>query len=305
MTIVSTAVSYGLLIAVLAIGSYITFSILRIPDLTSDGSFCLGAVVCGAISLVGHPYLGLLAGIVASALAGLATGLLSTRLKISPILSGVLVATGLISVIDWVPGWFGKTPSFYLRASSGAKTIFDAAGDANGLKILILLAIIIVLISLLLLFFRTQLGLSIRATGNNETMVRSSSINADRMKVIAFTLSNAVIGLAGGLYVQYSRAYSSTMGSGMLVTALAAIILAEVIFGKKKLFPALPLVVAGALLYRLVVAVVIRFTTQNTIKIGTAAIVILAIAASTLKDRWRLKKKRAQREKELEGDHHA
>lgn len=285
MATITTALSYGLLLAILAIGSYITFSILRIPDLTSDGTFCLGAVMSGVLAMTGHPWLGLIAGIAVSALAGLCTGLIATGLKISPILSGVLVATGLVTIIDWIPEWFNQTPSFYLRANGVASTIFDGT-DNIWVKILIICAILAILIIILLVFFQTQLGLTIRATGNNENMVKASSINADKMKHIAFALSNGIIGLAGGLYVQFSKAYSNTMGNGMLITALASIIIAEVIFGKRKLKYALPLTVAGAVIYRFIVALVIKFVGQNAIKLGTALIVIIAIAISQYKNKF-------------------
>ena len=300
MATITTALSYGFLLAILAIGSYITFSILRIPDLTSDGTFCLGAVISGVLAMTGHPWLGLLAGVAVSALAGLCTGLIATGLKISPILSGVLVATGLVTIIDWIPEWFDQTPSFYLRANTMAKTIFDGASDV-WTKILIICAIIAILIVILLIFFQTQLGLTIRATGNNEEMVKASSINADRMKHIAFALSNGIIGLAGGLYVQFSRSYSNTMGNGMLITALASIIIAEVIFGKRKLKFALPLTVAGAVIYRFIVALVIKFVGQNAIKLGTALIVIIAIALSQYKNKFldQRKLKRLNTEKEV------
>ena len=290
MNIFFNGLSYGLLIAVVSIGVYISYKIMNVPDLTVDGSFTFGAVIGGLMCLNGYPILGIICSILAGTIAGAATGLIHTKLKVSPILSGVLVATALYSVNIWLSRW-GKAPtSFYLNKAYGAKTIFMYNHNSNILelsrygKIGIMVLIIIILITLLLIFFSTQLGLSIRATGNNEQMVKASSINTDLNKIISFALANAIVALAGNLFVQFTKSYDVMMGSGMLVTSLAAIIIGETIFGNRKLYIGFIIVVIGSVIYRVIYSIAIRAGSDSDIKFLSAFIIVLAIALSNLKN---------------------
>lgn len=291
-----SAVPYGLLIGVLSIGVYISYKIMNVPDLTVDGSFAIGAVINGICCLYGHPLLGLVAGFIAGACAGSCTGIIHTKLGVSAILAGVLVQTGLISVNVMIPLAFkeatSRSTSFALNPRFGAKTLFNdianllgirGAAEVRILSIVILVLVIVLLISLLMLFFNTQLGLSIRATGNNEEMVKASSINTEKNKIIAFALANGIVGLAGALYVQYLRSYSEGIGLGMLVTALASIIIGETLFGNRRLFLGFLIVVAGSFIYRIIYAFAIRGGGANGIKLFSAATVILFIALSVLR----------------------
>ncbi|MBQ6779925.1 MAG: hypothetical protein IJP62_01700 [Treponema sp.] len=296
MTMILSALPYGLLIGVLSIGVYISYKIMNIPDLTVDGSFAVGAVTNGILCLYGHPLLGLLVGLFFGGLAGMCTGLIHTQLKVNPILSGVLVQTGLISVNVLIPLSFGeitaKSTSFAINQRFGGDTIFMMVQRLFGVKnpdtvkvlsIIVLVLVIAVVIALLLLFFSTQLGLSIRATGNNEEMVKASSINTNLNKVIAFTLANGIVGFAGALYVQYMRSYSEGIGLGMLVTALASIIIGETLFGNHRLFAGFIIVVLGSLIYRVIYAFAIRNGGANGIKLFSSVIVILFIAFSVIR----------------------
>ncbi len=300
-----SALPYGLLVSILSIGVYISYKIMNVPDLTVDGSFALGAVVNGICCLYGHPLLGLWLGFVSGALAGTATGLLHTLLHVSAILAGVLVQTALISVNVMLPLAFGsvtgKSTSFALNPRFGAQSIFmnlsnvlgvNGAQNAKILAIVLLVLIILALIAFLMLFFSTQLGLSIRATGNNEEMVRASSINTNKNKVISFALSNGIVGFGGALYVQYLKSYAEGIGLGMLVTALASIIIGETLFGNRRLFVGFMTVVTGSILYRLIYSFAIRGGGANGIKLFSAVIVVLFIAFSVV--RKRLTEKRNQ-----------
>lgn len=308
MQMILSALPYGLLIGVLSIGVYISYKIMNIPDLTVDGSFAFGAVVNGIFCLYGHPVLGLFAGLVAGAVAGMLTGVIHTQLGVSAILSGVLVQTGLISVnvmIPLIPAFeaaTSKSTSFAIVQRFGGDTIFFELARFFGIKgadatkimsVFVLIAIIAVVIAVLLLFFSTQLGLSIRATGNNEEMVKASSINTKTNKIIAFSIANGIVGLAGSLYVQYLHSYSEGIGLGMLVTALASIIIGETLFGSRRLFAGFTIVVSGSLIYRVIYAFAIRNGGANGIKLFSSVIVIAFIAFSVIRKKLKEKKEKS------------
>ncbi len=309
MVMLLSALPYGLLISILSIGVYISYKIMNVPDLTVDGSFALGAVINGIFCLYGHPLLGLLAGFLAGAMAGMITGLLHTVLHVSAILAGVLVQTALISVNVMLPLAFGsvtgKSTSFALNPRFGAESIFmnlnslfgiQGAQKGKILAIILLFVIIALLIGLLMLFFSTQLGLSIRATGNNEEMVRASSINTNKNKVISFALSNGIVGFGAALYVQYLKSYAEGIGLGMLVTALASIIIGETLFGSRRLFAGFLTVAAGSVLYRVIYSFAIRGGGANGIKLFSAVIVVLFIAFSVVRKRLAEKRERLAEE---------
>ena len=198
MAIVSSAVLLGLQYALLALGVYITFRVLNIPDLTVDGGFTFGAAVSALLSIAGHPFLGLLAALASGAAAGIVSGFLQTKAGIHPILAGILTMSGLYTVNITIMGapnlsLIGK-PRFYEFLY---KLMPDA--DKDLMKILAVFVICAGLCILLILFFRTVFGLCIRATGNNEDMVRASSINTNMTKVTALAIANALVALSGGV----------------------------------------------------------------------------------------------------------
>lgn len=211
-----SALSQGLLYAPMALGVYITFRILQTPDLTVDGSFVFGMTVSAVVTIAGHPVLALVCGALAGALAGFFTALLQTKLKVEPILSGILVSTGLYTVNYAV---LGGQSNLYLQSqvknSSGAMvnasspTIYRLFGalpvcgqgflkETNAQVLVITLCIVILLVAALSVFFFTRPGMAIRATGDNEEMVRSSSINADLTRTAGVMLANALASLSGG-----------------------------------------------------------------------------------------------------------
>lgn len=309
--LVLSALPYGLLIAILSIGVYISYKIMNIPDLTVDGSFAFGAVLNGILCLYGHPFLGLLVGFLAGSLSGMCTGLIHTKLKVSAILAGVLVQTGLISINVMIPLFFknatSRSTSFALNSGFGAKTVFGVISDLLGVKgiqnirilsIILMILAIAIIITLLMLFFSTQLGLSIRATGNNEEMVKASSINTETRKIIAFSIANGIVGLGGAFYVQYLKSYSEGIGLGMLVTALASIIIGETLFGNRKLLLGFIIVIAGSVIYRVIYGFAIKNGGANGIKLFSAVVVILFIAFSVLRKKIAEKKRFLMEEKD-------
>ena len=213
--LIITSLQQGLLYAIMAMGIYITFRILNIPDLTVDGSFTLGMASSVVVTISGHPFLALLVAGIVGAAAGTVTGLLQTKVKIHPILSGILVMTGLYTINLFVMG--GK-PNLFV---TGTDTLFmkmeTVIVSSSGLgKIMLAVISCIVVFVLLMLLFKTKIGLAIRATGDNEEMVRSSSINADVTKCMGLAMGNACVALAGALIGQLQMFSDVNYGSGML-----------------------------------------------------------------------------------------
>ncbi len=286
MQLISGALQLGLIYALMAMGNYISFRILDIPDLTVDGSFALGMAAAVMTAAAGHPYLALAAAILAGACAGLVTGLLQTKVGINPILSGILTMTGLYTINLFIMG--GKAN----RSLLGCKTVFTAMEDAFGLsrnvsKTLITACAACLVAAFLILFFKTRLGMSIRATGDNEDMVRASSINANITKCVGFSLANACVALAGGIICQYNQTADMGYGSGMLVVGLASVIIGEAICGRGSVTRGILSVIAGAVLYQLMIALALKVNLLPAygLKFVSAAIVAIALAMPHIKNK--------------------
>lgn len=285
------SVELGLIFAILSLGLFITFRILDLPDLTVDGSFVTGLAYSAVWAVAKNPLMGIIMGVLGGMLAGIVTGILNTKLKIHAILAGILTMTGLYSINLFV---MGDKPSVFFY---GEKTIFTSfegkfflAGVDIG-KLVLLLIIVAVLVSVLKLFLMTQIGLSLRATGDNEAMVRSSSINTDAMKVLGFALCNMLVGLSGAIYAQYNMTATHGVGTGMLVLGLASIIIGETVIGKRGMLRHLIAVVTGAIIYRIMLAIAFSLGLPAIyLKLFSAVIVVLAISIPLIKPtllRWR------------------
>lgn len=285
------SIELGLIFAILSLGLFITFRILDLPDLTVDGSFVTGLAYSAVWSVAKNPLMGIIMGVLGGMLAGIVTGILNTKLKIHAILAGILTMTGLYSINLFV---MGDKPSVFFY---GEKTIFTPfegkfflAGVDIG-KLILLLIIVAVLVTALKLFLMTQIGLSLRATGDNEAMVRSSSINTDAMKVLGFALCNILVGLSGAIYAQYNMTATHGVGTGMLVLGLASIIIGETVIGKRGMLRHLIAVVIGAIIYRIMLAIAFSLGLPAIyLKLFSAVIVVLAISIPLIKPtllRWR------------------
>lgn len=278
------AVELGLIYSLLALGLFVSYRILDIPDLTVDSSFTLGAAVSAVFATSGHSYLGLVMAIAAGWMAGMLTAFLQTKLQIQPILAGILSMTALYSINLRVMS--GRANISLL----GTDTLFSAATGKFG-KLFTALAVVVVAGIFLVLFFRTQVGLCIRATGDNEEMVRTSSINTDRMKFIGLGLANALVGLSGGLISQYQSFTDLSMGIGMVVVGLASLIIGEVIFGRPNVWRNVVAIIFGAVIYRCIIAFVFaRGLPTNDLKLISSVIVALAISYPLIIRRYRLMK---------------
>lgn len=298
------AAAQGVLWGIMTLGLYITFKILDFADLTVDGSFALGGSVSAVLIINGwNPYASLLIALISGALAGFVTGFLHTRLKIPGILAGILTMIALYSVNIRVMGKANipllgeKTMLSFTQSLGLNKTI-------GSLVIGIIFASLI--IALLYWFFGTELGSAIRATGNNEKMVRALGVNTDTMKILGLMLANGLVALSGATVAQ-SQGYADVgMGTGTIVIGLASIIIGEVVFGKRFSFwYRLLSVVLGSVIYRIIIAIVLQLGMKSTdLKLLTAVIVALALALPVIKkDIAQTKKRTLARENAKNGGH--
>ena len=265
----------GLVLAIMAIGMYLSFKILNIPDLTVDGSFMLGSAVSAIFAANGLPWLGLLVSLLAGTAAGMITGFLQTKLKIQPILAGILTMTALYSVNLRIMS--GK-PNIPLFSKASMFNLFAVLPELLRKLVPILLFLAVVFVSLRL-FLRTQIGMCIRATGDNESMVRASSINSDWMKILGLGLSNAIVALGGAVMAQYQSFADISGGIGMMVIGLASIIVGDAFCGKGGVTRGMVAAVLGAVVYRLILTVALWIgIASGDLKLLSALLVVIAIS---------------------------
>ncbi|WP_461206171.1 ABC transporter permease [Clostridium sp. DL1XJH146] len=284
MILLTSSIQLGLLYAIMALGIYITFRILNVPDLTVDGSFALGMTCAAVVTVSGHPFLALLVAMIAGALAGGTTGLLQTKLKIHPILSGILVMTGLYTVNLAIMKGKANLSLF------GSETIFIKINSIMGMqnemgKTIVALSICIIAISIIAIVFKTRFGLAIRATGDNEDMVRSSSINANVFRCVGLAIGNACVALSGALICQYQMFGDVSFGNGMVVIGLASVIIGETLFGRRNVTFGLISSAAGSIIYRIIIAFALKVDLfpSYALKLISAVIVIVALSVPTIK----------------------
>ncbi|AEF93546.1 ABC-type transporter, integral membrane subunit [Desulfotomaculum nigrificans CO-1-SRB] len=279
----------GLLWGVMVLGVYITFRVLDFPDLTVDGSFTLGAAVAARIIFAGYdPWLASGLALVCGVLAGLVTGLLNTKLRIAPLLSGILMMIALYSINLRVMG--NKSMLSLLRMDT-IYTDVAAFGLPRELVVVTLgLAVVTLTTYLLYLFLQTEVGLALRATGDNERMIRSLGVNTDSAKILGLALGNGLVALSGALVAQYQSYSDVGMGIGMIVVGLASVIVGEVVIGNRTLLQTLVAVVIGSMIYRAVIAIVMQMGLPATdLKLFTAALVVLAMSSPIIKEKLSLR----------------
>ena len=281
-TILMGGLELGLILAVMAIGMFLSFKILNIPDLTVDSSFTLGCAVSAIGAVNGHPVLGFLLSVLAGMAAGCVTGFLQTKLKIQPILAGILTMTGLYSVNLWVMGDKPNIPLF------GKATIFTPIqGKLPVLfeKLPVIALVLIAVAVLIRLFLKTQIGMSLRATGDNEDMVRASSINSDGMKILGLALSNGIVALSGALMAQYQSFSDISAGIGMMVIGLASIIVGDAFVGKGSVGRGMLAAILGAVIYRFILTFALQLRMPlSGLKLLSALLVVLAISIAAARD---------------------
>lgn len=288
-----SAVQLGLLYGLLAIGLYVPFRVLDIPDMTVQGSFTLGMIVAAVFAYSGRPLLGLLVASLAGVISGMVTGLLHTKFKIASILSGILTMTALYTVNLLVAG--GKANISLIGKETVYSLVNRYFANEDLAKTGLTLTIVALTCVILATFFHTRTGLTIRATGDNMVMVRHTSINTDNMIMIGLGIGNGLTALCGGLLAHYNLFADVNAGTGVLVVALAAIIIGETIFRRSGVTLGIISTVAGSIVYRFIFAIALKFDVlpSYSLNLISTIIVVLALVFPTFQDyRKRQRKKK-------------
>jgi putative ABC transport system permease protein len=306
MTLLIGAMTLGLILALLALGVYVSFRIFNIPDMTAEGTVTLGASVAAVLMVAGYnPILATGAATLAGAIAGTVTGLLATKCKINTLLSGILVMTGLYSVNLHVMGKSNvpmlETTTLSTYAENfgmrifGSTTNLNVAGWAVSVRdgsVFLSILLIVTIISLLLyLFFRTDIGTAMRATGDNPHMIRALGVSVDTATIFGLAMSNGLVGLCGALIAQYQGFADVQMGVGMVVLGIASVIIGESLVGTRAVGLLITGTVMGSVLFRLLVAIALRWgLNPNDLKLITAAFVLAALVMPDLARRIKFRR---------------
>ncbi len=297
-----TALELGLVNSLTVLALFLSYAMLNVCDLSTDGCYTLGAAVGALVAISGHPWLSIPAAMLAGSFAGFITATLQMRMGVQSLLAGIVVNTALYSVN------MGLTGNRATLNMNKVDTVFSFSKGLlrdtplSGQSVLLVMALAVLLVVLFLCFFlRTKLGLAIRATGSNPDMVKSSSINPVFTTTVGLCISNAFTALSGCLMAQQQKNYDVNMGSGMVTVALASLLIGGILFSKRKNIPLRTVcVVIGAFLFRLVYALALRLNMPAfMLKIVSSVIVVIAISGSYMKEQFPLFVRRFRAQKEV------
>ena len=300
LIITQTALELGFLYALIAMALFLSYRILDIADLTTDGCFVLGAAVSVTVTAAGHPILAIFAAMLAGACAGFVTAFLQTKLGVPSILAGIITNTGLYTVNLMAMGWKSN------QSLLGGRTVFTMLRDRGigGDWYELLLAAFVTLLAglLLVLFLGTRMGLSIRATGDNPDMVRASSLNPSFTITVGLCLANVLTALSGAVVGQYQKTVDINSGTGIVVIGLACLIIGETLLGRRSVKKGVIAAILGSIVYRFIYAIVFytKIVPVECLKLLTAVIVALAIASPSIR-RWFAFQKRKMSARTKEG----
>ena len=278
--VIMSALELGFIYALVALALFLSFRVLNIADMTTDGTFTLGCAVSATVAVAGHPLLALPAAMLAGAAAGYVTAFLQTKLSIPSILAGIITNTGLYTVNLAVMGFSSNVNM--MRTT----TLFTLLQPSCGSFYKLLpAAVVTILVGIaLVLFLKTRLGLSIRATGDNADMVRASSINTAFTVTVGLCLSNSLTALSGAILAQYQKTADINLGTGMVIIGLASLIIGETLLPKGKLWMKALGAILGSILYRFIIAIALRMDLPSEcLKLISATIVALAIGLPAMK----------------------
>ncbi len=296
--LLQTALELGLISSLTVLALFLSYSMLNVCDLSTDGCFTLGATVGAVVAISGHPYLSISVAMLAGVLSGLVTAILQTLMGVDSLLAGIIMNTALYSVNIGIMGGssllnMNKTETVFTKLQS---MLGPQAGEVN--KLIIATTAVIAVAAFLYLFLKTRIGLAIRATGNNPEMVRSSSINPVMTTIVGLCVSNSFTALSGCLLAQSQKSVNIDIGSGMVTIALASLLIGGTFIRSRRMGLRIVGTVLGAFIFRLVYTIALRFNMPAyMLKLVSSVIVILAISGPYLKSRYpefarRLEKKK-------------
>ena len=300
LIITQTALELGFLYALIAMALFLSYRILDIADLTTDGCFVLGAAVSVTVTAAGHPILAIFAAMLAGACAGFVTAFLQTKLGVPSILAGIITNTGLYTVNLMAMGWKSN------QSLLGGRTVFTMLRDrgigGDWYELLLAASVTILAGLLLVLFLGTRMGLSIRATGDNPDMVRASSLNPSFTITVGLCLANVLTALSGAVVGQYQKTVDINSGTGIVVIGLACLIIGETLLGRRNVKKGVIAAILGSIVYRFIYAIVFytKIVPVECLKLLTAVIVALAIASPSIR-RWFAFQKRKMSARTKEG----
>lgn len=286
--LLQTAFELGLISSLTVLALFLSYSMLNVCDLSTDGCFTLGASVGAVVAISGHPYLSIVAAMLAGIVSGFITAILQTKMGVDSLLAGIIVNTALYSINIAAMGNssllnMNKTETVFTKM----KTLLAGTFLEKQSVLIVSLIAVVIVILFLSLFLKTKLGLAIRATGNNPDMVRSSSINPAFTTIIGLCVSNAFTGLSGCLLAQSQKSVNIDIGTGMVTVALASLLIGGVFMRKGKITAKAIGVVIGAIVFRLVYTVALRFNMPaSMLKLVSSVIVIIAISGPYLKSKY-------------------
>lgn len=303
MNLLIAALTLGLIFAVLAVGVYISFKIFNIPDITAEGSVTLGGAVAAVLILSGYePVLATVVAVLAGAGAGLITGVMTTKFSIQPLLAGILTMTALYSVNLRIMGRSNlpinsqDTLTTYSDSLGGLlfgadKSITLAGWNVAVYDVAVLLSLVVLIVVVALItywFFQTELGAAMRASGDNPQMIEALGVSAKTLAIVGLAVSNGLIALSGALLAQYQGFADVQMGIGIIVLGLASVIIGEALVGSRSVGLMICGAIMGAILFRLLVALALRWgLNPNDLKLITAIFVFLALIGPTVMRKYR------------------
>ncbi len=296
LSLLQTALELGLISSLTVLALYLSYSMLNVCDLSTDGCFTLGAAVGAVVAIAGHPYLSIIAAMLAGLISGFITGFLQTKMGINSLLAGIIVNTGLYSINIAVMGGssilnMNKCDTVFTKM----KSLLSGGNFESQYKMVVIVIAVAATCVLLAMFLKTRLGLAIRATGNNPDMVRSSSINPVFTTIVGLSLANAFTGLSGCLLAQSQKSVNIDIGTGMVTIALASLLIGHIFTGRRKIPMQIVGMVLGSFIFRLVYTVALRFDMPAfMLKFVSSVIVIAAISVPYLKEQFPLFRRRLE-----------
>jgi putative ABC transport system permease protein len=302
VTLLLSAWTIGLILSLLALGIYISYRVFKFADITADGSITFGAAVAASMLTRGvHPLAASGAAFVAGALAGICTGVLHTRFKINQLLSGILVMTALYSINLHVMGssnlpllsattlaTYAQDLGRWISGHDSARLLGWPVSARDLGSLLLAAAIVLVIAVILWLFFKTNLGSAMRASGDNDQMIRALGVSVENMIVLGLAIANGLVAFAGALLAQYQGFADVQMGIGMIVWGLASVIIGRALIGSDSVGAALTGTIMGSVFFRLIIAMALRWgLNPNDLKLVTAIFVFGALVVPMAMQNWR------------------